>query len=155
LVYLPHLDYDFQRFGPDDARSLAAVREIDQVASDLATHARAGGAEVIVLSEYGITPVAGDVALNRVLRRAGYVRVLDQLGFELLDAGASRAFAVADHQIAHVHVRDPRDLSAVRRLVEAEPGVDRVLDRDGQRELGIDHARSGELVAIAKPDRWF
>jgi predicted AlkP superfamily pyrophosphatase or phosphodiesterase len=155
LVYLPHLDYDFQRFGPDDSRSLAAVREIDDVAADLAAHARAGGAEVIVLSEYGITPVAGDVALNRSLRRAGFLRVLDQIGFELLDAGASRAFAVADHQIAHVHVRDPRDLAAVRGLVESEPGVERVLDRGEQRALGVDHARSGELIAIAKPDHWF
>src|SRR5262249_4816886 len=142
-------------FGPDDPRSLAAVREVDAVAGDLADHVRSGGAEVIVLSEYGITKVAGDVAPNRALRRAGFLRVLDQVGFELLDAGASRAFAVADHQAAHVYVRDPADLSPVRALLESEPGVDRVLDRAAQRELGIDHARSGDLVAIAKPDRWF
>ncbi len=155
LVYLPHLDYDFQRFGPDHERSAAAVIEIDRVAGGLAEAARAGGAEVIVLSEYGITKVSGDVALNRALRRAGFLRVLDQIGFELLDAGASRAFAVADHQAAHVHVADEKDIAAVRRVIESEPGVDSVLDRAEQRSLGIDHPRAGDLVAIAKPDRWF
>lgn len=155
LVYLPHLDYDFQRFGPDDPRSLAAVREIDSVAGDLADAVRADGAEVIVLSEYGITGVDGDVALNRALRRAGLLRVLDQVGFELLDAGASRAFAVADHQAAHVYVAHERDLDAAREAIAAEPGVDHVLDKEDQRALGIDHPRSGDLVAIAKPDKWF
>jgi len=155
LVYLPHLDYDFQRYGPEDARSVAAIRDVDAVAGDLADSARAGGAEVIVLSEYGITPVSGDVALNRSLRRAGLLRVLDQVGFELLDAGASRAFAVADHQAAHVYVANPRDVDAVRRVLEAEPGVDAVLDKSEQRALGVDHPRSGDLVAVARPDRWF
>ncbi len=155
LVYLPHLDYAFQRYGPDDPRSLEAVREIDAIAADLAALAQAGGAEVIVLSEYGITPVVGDVALNRLLRQAGFLATTDQIGFELLDAGASRAFAAADHQVAHVYVRDSSDVAAVKALLEAEPGVERVLDRAAQRELSIDHPRAGELVAVASKDRWF
>jgi hypothetical protein len=95
------------------------------------------------------------VRINQRLREAGLLRVQETLGFELLDAGASRAFAVVDHQIAHVYVRDPADLSRVAEILRREPGIERVLDEAGKREVGLDHARSGELVAIAEPGHWF
>ncbi len=153
LVYLPHLDYDFQRFGPDDERSRTALREIDAEVGRLR-----GGFEgdVIVLSEYGIEPVTRDVALNRALREAGYLSVQNVMDeWELLDAGASRAFAVCDHQLAHVYVSSPADVAGVKALLEKQEGVERVLDEAGKREVGLDHRRSGELVAIAAPGRWF
>jgi len=153
LVYLPHLDYDFQRFGPGDARSKEALRAVDAEVGRLIS---GFDGSVIVLSEYGIEPVSRDVALNRVLRRAGFLEVqLVQDEWELLDAGASRAFAVCDHQLAHVYVRDRALVPAVRALLEKEEGVERVLDEAGKRELGLDHPRSGELVAIAAPGSWF
>jgi len=155
LVYLPHLDYDLQRWGPSFPGLDDALRAVDEVAGRLIRRAREDGLEVIVVSEYGITEARGSVSINRILRREGLLAVHRALNGELLDAGASRAFAVADHQAAHVYVRDPRDVAGVKRLLEGAPGVDRVLDRDGQRELGIDHQRSGELVAIAADDRWF
>src|SRR5690606_14604029 len=113
LVYLPHLDYDLQRFGPAHPRARQAVRELDGVAGLLIDGVRAEGAEVVVLSEYGIEEASGAVHLNRALRQHGLLAVRETLGWELLDAGASRAFAVADHQIAHVYVRDPADLARV------------------------------------------
>jgi len=156
LVYLPHLDYDLQRLGPRHPDSPARVREADAEAGRVADAARSIGAEVIVLSEYGMAPVSGPVHLNRDLRQAGFLRVQRVLdSWELLDPGASRAFAVADHQVAHVYVRDPADRPAVKAALEKVPGVARVLDDAGKRELGIDHARAGELVALAAPDRWF
>ncbi len=155
LVYLPHLDYDLQRFGPADPRIPAQLRAIDAVAGRLIDQARAQDCAVIALSEYGIRAVDRPVALNRRLREAGLLEVQAQAGRELLDPGESRAFAVADHQIAHVYVRDPADVETVRALLEATPGVDRVLDREGQRAHHLDHARSGELVAIAEPGAWF
>lgn len=155
FVYLPHLDYDLQRFGPNDARIPAQVRAIDEIAADLAEHAIERGYEVVVLSEYGIDDVRGVVHINRILREAGYLRAQDNMVGELLDAGVSRAFAVADHQIAHVYVKDTRDVAAVKTLLEKQPGIERVLDEAGKKEFGIDHARSGELIAIAAPDRWF
>jgi predicted AlkP superfamily pyrophosphatase or phosphodiesterase len=153
LVYLPHLDYDLQRYGPASEQAKTALREIDSLCGDLIEQAQRDGAAVIVLSEYGITPVTGAVHINRVLREAGFITVRDELGHELLDAGASRAFAVADHQVAHVYVRD--GLDEVARLLAATPGIERVLDDAGKREVGLDHARSGELVAISAADRWF
>jgi len=155
LVYLPHLDYDHQRWGPRDPRSIAALRAIDRVAGGLFTTARELGMEILVVSEYGITEARGSVSPNTILRREGLLRVHAARNGELLDAGASRAFAVVDHQIAHVYVRDAADLGAVRRLFEGLDGVDEVLDRDAQRAQGLDHPRSGELVLVAAADKWF
>jgi predicted AlkP superfamily pyrophosphatase or phosphodiesterase len=155
LVYLPHLDYDLQRFGPHGPRAVAAAREIDAVAGDLVDYARARGAGVVVLSEYGLVPVSRPVDLNRALRRAGLLRVYVQAGMEYLDPWTSRAFAVADHQVAHVYVREARDVPAVAELLAQVPGVDALLDAEGQADAGLAHERSGELVALAAPDAWF
>jgi predicted AlkP superfamily pyrophosphatase or phosphodiesterase len=156
LCYLPHLDYDLQRFGPDSPEAVRACGEIDAVAGDLAAWAAESGRTVAVVSEYGITPVTAGVDVNRVLRKAGLLRVQEvDLGWELLDAGASEAFAVADHQIAHVYVRRPERIAEVRGVLEGIPGVEAVLDRDAQAAHGLDHERSGELVAVAAADRWF
>ena len=156
LAYLPHLDYDLQRFGPDSPQALAACREIDRVAAGLGEWAANHGHTVVVLSEYGITPVRDGVHLNRVLRRAGLVRVQEvDLGWELLDVGVSEAFAVADHQVAHIYVQDPGRIPEVRMMLEATPGVAEVLDQQALAAHGLDHRRSGDLVALASPDRWF
>ena len=155
LVYLPHLDYNLQRLGPDHPRIAQDVAEVDQVCGELIEAAQRAGARVIVLSEYGITAVSKPVHINRALREAGYIQVREELGRELLDAGASRAFAVADHQIAHIYVAEPALVPEVKALVEALPGVERVLDEAGKRQAGLDHPRSGELVAISRADSWF
>jgi predicted AlkP superfamily pyrophosphatase or phosphodiesterase len=155
LVYLPHLDYDLQRYGPQAPQALAAAREIDEVAGELADQARELGASVLVVSEYGITPVSRPVDVNRALRRADLLRVYTQDGMEYLDPWTSRAFAVADHQIAHVYVRDQGDIAAVAELLSALPGVDRLLDAQGLAAAGLAHERSGELLAIAERDAWF
>jgi predicted AlkP superfamily pyrophosphatase or phosphodiesterase len=156
LCYLPHLDYDLQRFGPDSPEALIACREIDRVAGELGEWAAHRGHTVAVLSEYGITPVRDGVHLNRVLRRAGLLRVQEvDLGWELLDAGASPAFAVADHQLAHVYVQDRARVPEVRAVLEATEGVAEVLDQAELAEHGLAHERSGDLVAVAAADRWF
>jgi predicted AlkP superfamily pyrophosphatase or phosphodiesterase len=155
LVYLPHLDYNLQRLGPDHPRIAQDVAEVDQVCGELIEAAQRAGAGVIALSEYGITPVSNPIHINRALRQGGYIGIREELGRELLDAGASRAFAVADHQIAHIYISDPALIPEVKVLVESLPGVEQVLDEHGKRQRGLDHARSGELVAIARADSWF
>lgn len=156
LVYLPHLDYNLQRLGPDDPRVADDVRLIDAEAGKLIDAAQAQGAEVVVLSEYAITGVSQPVHINRVLREHGWLTVRrEPLGWETLDYGASRAFAVADHQAAHVYVQRPQDVSEVAALLERTAGIERVLDRRQQAEFGLDHERSGELAAIAAPESWF
>lgn len=155
LVYLPHLDYDLQRFGPDDPRIAGSLRAIDEVTGDLIADAQRDGARVIVTSEYGITAVSRPIHINRALREAGLLRVRVEDGGELLDVPACDAFAVADHQIAHIYVKRADALGEVRRIVECLPGVERVLDRSEQHQISLDHPRSGELIAIARADAWF
>ena len=155
LVYLPHLDYNLQRLGPKDPALASDLSQIDAVCGELIDHAEKTGAAVLVLSEYAIAGVRGPAHLNRTLRREGLLEVREELGRELLDPGASDAFAVADHQVAHVYVKKRERLEEVRALLSQHPGVDAVLDGEGKASLGLDHERSGELVAIAKPDCWF
>jgi predicted AlkP superfamily pyrophosphatase or phosphodiesterase len=155
LVYLPHLDYDLQRFGPNHPNIAAQVAAVDALCEPLIAKAKAIGAHVVALSEYGITEVSRPVHVNRALRQAGWLKVRLELGREQLDAGASDAFAVADHQLAHVYVARPELIPEVAACIAALPGVESVLDEAGKRAAGLDHPRSGELVAIAKADSWF
>jgi predicted AlkP superfamily pyrophosphatase or phosphodiesterase len=157
LCYLPHLDYNLQRLGPDAVhpRVRKDLEEVDAVCGQLIEAAERSGREIVVVSEYGITPVTGAIHINRALREAGFIQVRSELGHDVIDPGASRAFAMADHQIAHVYVNDSGCSGEVRALVEGLDGVERVLDGAGKRATGLDHPRSGELVAISRADRWF
>ena len=155
MVYLPHLDYDLQRYGASDPRTAVNVAAIDAVVGRLMDTLRSRGRRILVLSEYGLSDVSKPVHLNRVLREAGWLEVREELGTDAFDPGASRAFAVADHQVAHVYVQDANNLPAVRALLEQTPGVEQVLDKAAQAAYGLDHERSGELVAVADPDAWF
>ncbi len=155
IVYLPHLDYNLQRLGPDDPKLSEDFQAIDRVVGELMDFYRQRDVRTILLSEYGITKVRRTVALNRLFRDKGWIGIREELGLELLDCGASRAFAIADHQIAHIYVNDPSILGEVRRLVEGTEGVARVLDAEGKKAAGLDHARSGVLVAFSDEDAWF
>ena len=157
LCYLPHLDYGLQKWGPnpDDPRIQQDLREVDQLAGALIEAANHDGDKVIVVSEYGIVPVSGAVHINRALREAGLLRFRMEMGREVFDAGASRAFALADHQVAHVYLQHDADQGAVRSLLVGLDGIAEVLEDEGKRSRGLEHARSGELIALAKPERWF
>ena len=155
LVYLPHLDYGLQRFGPDISKVTQDLRDIDTVTGDLIDFYEAKGAHVTLVSEYGIDFVDKPVHLNRTLREHGLLSIREELGLEQINFGMSEAFAVVDHQIAHVYVNNPDKLSQVRGILEATPGVGEVLDREGQKKYGLDHPRAGDLVALAEPGTWF
>jgi len=155
LVYLPHLDYSHQQFGPQDPRSRAALREIDGVFGDLLRAAREAGASVLVVSEYGLETVDTPIDINRALRRAGLLEVRDTPAGEVLDVFGSGAFAVADHQVAHVYARSEEARQHATSVLRNLPGVAEVLDRAAQRRFGLDHARSGDLLAVARKGAWF
>ena len=155
LVYLPHLDYDLQRFGPDAPGTAARVAEVDAAAAIVIDAARAVGAEVTAFSEYGIVPVSRAVLPNRALREAGLLAVRDGPFGEGLETFTSRAFAVCDHQVAHVHAADAASRGRARAILETLPGVARVLEGPARGEVGLDHPRAGELVLLAERDAWF
>jgi predicted AlkP superfamily pyrophosphatase or phosphodiesterase len=155
LVYLPHVDYDPQRFGPSGCDMPKLVKELDDASAPLLEAAEAAGARVWIVSEYGHCDVSRPVYLNRVLREAGLLSVRRGPFGEQLEAYASRAFAVCDHQVAHVYVRDPADVPRVRDLLAGSPGVSRVLAGEERGEVGLRHDRAGELVVLSDRDAWF
>ncbi|WP_144989294.1 alkaline phosphatase family protein [Gimesia aquarii] len=156
LVYLPHLDYNLQRLGVRDPAIDQDIRDIDREAGRLIEVAQNTGADVVVLSEYAITNVSKPLHINRILREHGWLQVRKEaLGWETLDCGASTAFAVADHQIAHVYIQNSAQITEVKSALEKVDGIEMVLDQGQQAEFGIDHERSGELVAVAAPGAWF
>jgi Uncharacterized proteins of the AP superfamily len=155
LIYLPHLDYNLQRVGPSDRAAATDLRQVDDVCGDLIRYYESRGASVIVLSEYGLCDVSTPVHLNRVLREHRLLAVREERGLELMDPGASAAFAVADHQVAHVYVNDQARLNEVRGIVERTPGVETVLGTAGKGVHHLDHARAGDLIAVAAPQAWF
>ncbi len=156
LVYLPHLDYNLQRLGPSDPAISDDIRAIDVEAGKLIVAAKASGADIIVLSEYAITNVDRPIHINRILREHGLVDTRMEIGgWETLDFGSSRAFAVADHQVAHIYIQRPEDVPHVAEILQRVDGVEHILDRDAQKEFGIDHERSGELVVASDRRSWF
>ena len=155
LVYLPHLDYEPQRFGPGGCDMASCVKELDAAAAPLLDAAKEVGAQVWVVSEYGHGDVTRPVYPNRVLRNAGLLEVRRGPFGEHLDLFGSRAFAVVDHQLAHVYVPDPADITRVRELLAHVPGVAKILAGEERSELHLNHERSGELILLAEPNAWF
>ncbi len=155
LVYLPHLDYNLQRHGIDFPKIRKDLQEIDAVVQHLVEHFQKGDTNIILLSEYGITDVKNPVHLNRILRSKGFLAIRVERGLELLDAGASRAFAVADHQIAHVYINDSSAKPEIKALLETVSGVEKVLSGDEIKAAGLNHERCGDLVLLADADSWF
>lgn len=155
LVYLPHLDYDPQRFGPSGCDMKRLVKELDDACAPILDVARQTGTKVWVVSEYGHCDVNMPICPNRLLREKHWLQVRAGPFGEQLDTFASRAFAVCDHQVAHVYVNDPADIAKVRDLLGELPGVERTLTGEGRSEVGLNHPRSGEIVLLSRRNAWF
>ena len=177
LIYLPHLDYNLQRHGPFgvppsggagvpsrlkaelkteiNPAIIPDLRAIDTIVGDLLDFFGKRGVQVVLLSEYGITNVDTPVHLNRIFRQHGWLAVKDELGLEILDAGASKVFAVADHQVAHIYLNDLSLENSVRAVLEKTPGVETILGKTEKIAAGIDHFRAGDLIAVAAENAWF
>ncbi len=154
LIYLPHLDYVLQKH--NDPKIISKdLQELDTVFKDLITFYETKGISPIILSEYGINPVKAPIHINRILRNHGYIKTREERGFELLDMGISDAFAMADHQIAHIYINNHDRIDEVKKILKGCPEIDQVLDATEQKEYNLNHERSGDLVVTAKPAYWF
>jgi predicted AlkP superfamily pyrophosphatase or phosphodiesterase len=155
LIYLPHLDYNLQRYGIDFNIIAKDLKEIDAVVKELVTHYQEKNTRIILLSEYGITNVNRPIHLNRLLRKNEYVAIREERGLEILDAGASEAFAVADHQIAHVYCKNRDNLEKIAKLISEEEGVEKVLYGKELEAQNLSNDRCGDIVVVADKDSWF
>jgi len=155
LVYLPHLDYNLQRLGPEKTFTSGDLERIEEIVADLIGYFEGRAVQVILVSEYGITEVNKPIHINRLLRKHGWLVLKEELGRELIDYGASHAFAVADHQVAHVYTKTDSCKAVVREVLAAHPDISRVIDPRLEKNWGLDHPRTGDLVACAREDAWF
>jgi predicted AlkP superfamily pyrophosphatase or phosphodiesterase len=159
-AYIPHLDYAPQRFGPNSEQAVRALGELDAMLGRLIEGARSAYGEDptwIVAGEYAITDVSTVVYPNRILRDANLLSIDETDGLENLNPIESKAWAMADHQLAHVFVRenDPQSVERVAALFRGVPGVAEVLTGEERARYAIDHPRCGDVVLISNPDAWF
>ena len=155
LIYLPHLDYCLQKFGNNISLIKNELLAIDKVIETLVTFYEKKQAKIVILSEYGIAPVSKPIHLNRIFRENGLLAIRTEGGLELLDAGASKAFVVADHQVAHVYINDVSVTKQVKKILENVEGVELILDKEGQKLHHLNHHRSGDFVIMATAESWF
>jgi predicted AlkP superfamily pyrophosphatase or phosphodiesterase len=157
-IYLPHLDYAAQKFGPDSPQAIASLGELDACIGKLVDgYTDAGLTDVLWLaaSEYVINAVNAVSYPNRILRQAGLLAIREENGLEYLVPGESAAWALVDHQVAHVYVKNPADVAKVAALLKADPQVEEVLVGAERGQYGLDHERSGEIVLISRANAWF
>lgn len=154
-VYLPHLDYALQRFGPHARKSRKAFLEIGSMIHEILIAAKKKKYWVILFGDYSVVSANSVVSPNKVLRKAGLLKTRNIKGMEYLNLYTSAAFCVVDHQIAHVYVFQQNKKEQVKSLLSTVPYIDKILDDCGKSGVGIDHSRSGELVLIAKQATWF
>lgn len=155
LVYLPHLDYEPQRVGPGASNWRQLVGELDDACAPIIDAANKRGAATWLVNEYTHVNADAPIYLNRILRQAGHLVAREGPFGEQLETYASAAFAVCDHQIAHVYVNDAAKTAAIREWIASQPGVDRVYAGEERAEIGLNHERAGDLVVLAKPNAWF
>lgn len=155
LIYIPHLDYCLQSKGTEAQDITKDLREVDGIVETLIRHLEGQDVRVMIVSEYAVSKVSKPVHINRALRNLGMISVRKELGKELLDAGGCRAFAVADHQIAHVYINDASAYDETVDMLKKLDGVGEVLEMDGKKKYGINHSRAGDVVVVAEKEAWF
>ncbi|WP_079242078.1 nucleotide pyrophosphatase/phosphodiesterase family protein [Chryseobacterium indologenes] len=155
LVYLPHLDYCCQKFPSSSKEIYEEVKAIDKVVKDLIEFYESHGVKCVILSEYGITNVSKPIDINRILRYKGLLQIREENGRELLDPGESKAFALADHQIAHIYVKDKSIIPELKNSLEKRSDIAKVLTDDEKKEYHLDHERAGDLILLAEENSWF
>jgi len=148
-VYIPHLDYDMQRFGPDSPQANQAVRDAATALDPLVAAVLDGDGKIVLLSEYAIGGVEQFVQPNRILAEAGLLLTRQTADGAVIDYERSAALAMVDHQIAHVYARDAAAIVQAREALQAQ-GI-----AASEPATGLRHRRSGDLVLTAQPNAWF
>ncbi len=155
FAYVPHCDYSFQKYGPGSPRAARALKELEAIVTRIAEQARQAGYRVVVFGDYAITPAKEVIYPNRLLLERGFMSVRDVRGMKYPDFASSKAFAVVDHQIAHVYVFDDNARAWIKDAFASCPSIETVMDDSGKEAAGIAHPRSGDFVLVAKPGCWF
>jgi predicted AlkP superfamily pyrophosphatase or phosphodiesterase len=158
FTYIPHVDYSAQRFGNKSKQVQDDLRKADELVGDIVDKTAQLGirqdTQFIILSEYGFNDVNTAVPLNLRLRDENLLATRTINDKEYIDYEYSNAFAMVDHQIAHIYIKEGF-VDQTKEVLEDTQGVDKILSNQEKKDLNIDHERSGELIAISDRDKWF
>jgi len=162
MSYIPHIDYSAQRFGKNSSQVLNDLKKADELVGNLIDVCKQiniyDETRIIIFSDYGFNDVNDAIPLNKILRDNNLLSVRTIKNKEYLDLENSIAFAMVDHQIAHIYIKPKTNeviISKVKHLLENVSGIDIVLDNKEKQIQNIDHERSGELIAVSNNDKWF
>lgn len=155
FTYLPALDYDLQRHGPDHPLSQKALATLIAQLNLLHSVARQNAYDLLVFGDYAIGPVNQAILPNKILREQGLFQTRQVAGKHYADFHTTLAFALVDHEIAHVHIKSGVEPAAVKDAFKGVEGIGTMMDSAAQEAAGIRHTRSGELLLVAKPGYWF
>lgn len=150
LTYLPHLDYVLQKQGRNGPGVPRAVARLATALGALCRHARQNGYRILLWGDYAIADAEIPVYPNRILREAGFLHTRPVGKRRYPDLWCSDAFAMVDHQIAHVYVQTPERVAAVAACLSHVPGIAEV-----RQAASLPHPHSGELILVAEPNAWF
>jgi predicted AlkP superfamily pyrophosphatase or phosphodiesterase len=138
FVYLPSLDYDLQRFGPKHLKSQKALEVTLKQIEKIVAASQNRGDEAIIFGDYAITETPnGAVFPNKILLEAGFFKTRSVNSMLYPDLYGSRAFAMVDHQIAHVYIKDKTNIATIKDTLSETIGIEKVLDQDAQAEIGV------------------
>jgi predicted AlkP superfamily pyrophosphatase or phosphodiesterase len=159
FVYIPHADYSAQKFGKNSKAMQNDLKKADEFVGNIVQKVADLGIEnetlFIIFSEYSFNDVKASVPLNQKLRDASLLATRNIHEKEYLDLEYSNAFAMVDHQIAHIYVKKGFEDKA-RKVLENVDGVDTVLTSVEKKKLKIDHKeRTGDIIALSDRDKWF
>ncbi len=160
-AYFPQIDYSAQKFGHSSSQVTDDLKQIDEYVGNIIEKVKEAGifddTHFLLLSEYGFNDVKDAIPINRILREKGLLQVRTINGKEYIDYEFSDAFAMVDHQIAHIYINDSKNMGKekIKSTIEDVPGIEIVCDQKEKQKLHVDHSRSGELIAVANKDKWF
>lgn len=156
LIYLPHLDYASQKFGPDSTEFKKSVNELDGIIGDFFQFLNQefpNTYEIMILSEYNFNSVNNSISPNLLLRQNGLLSTRRIEDKDYIDYEFSKAFAMVDHQIAHIYIK-PGYEDEVSKIFKNN-NIGTILNKNSQKTLNINHPKSGSLILCSNDDSWF
>jgi predicted AlkP superfamily pyrophosphatase or phosphodiesterase len=155
LVYLPHLDYELQKSGPYSHKSTKSFHELKPLLIELIHAAKEYNYNILIFGDYAMKQVNKTIFPNRILKEAGLFLTRNVKGMTYPNLYTSRAFAIVDHQVAHIIIKEKSDIPDVINIFKGVNGIKEILDEKGKENFGINHTRAGDIILIADVNAWF
>jgi predicted AlkP superfamily pyrophosphatase or phosphodiesterase len=148
LTYLPHLDYDLQRYGPDGKDVASAFKTLEEQLQKLYDVAKNYGYEIIIFGDYSIEPVENVIYPNQILLDNGLFGIRKIKNMLYPDLYSSAAFALCDHKIAHLYLQNKNLAGKIKGIFSSTPGISKIIENTDTKNVG-------DFILVAGDSAWF